>query len=435
MVAGELDFSTTLGAATAAIMRGSSLKRVFYVQHDPNFALTAQPEIKTIRELIGKVIGVNAPTDAMGMSAKMILKGNGIDPSQVTFLSTQVTENAYKALLSKRVAANGDLYVVWFDCNFGIRQIVRKSRDGGKSFDDPVAAASGLTAPPNQLIGSSFRVNAAFPAIASDPTDENRVYVTWSSDNGASQTDVFVSHSLNGGVTWSAPVRVNDDPPGNPHDQFFPWIAVDTDGTVRVIWGDDRLDLANPGGKFYDIFMATSTDYGATFGPNIRVTSESSNPDLDGFDGTFIGDYFGLSASGVAVWADTRNWNQDIFGGPFLPEVLNVVIDIRPKSDANRINPNSSKDIRVAILSVNGFDANTVDPNTVRFGATGTEAAPIHIARRDVDGDGDRDIVLRFRIQDTGIKCGDTSAILTGQISNGPSIIGSSLIRTVQCFK
>src|SRR5262249_18499119 len=53
MVAGELDFSTTLGAATAAIMRGSSLKRVFYVQQDPTFALTAQPEIKTIRKLIG----------------------------------------------------------------------------------------------------------------------------------------------------------------------------------------------------------------------------------------------------------------------------------------------------------------------------------------------------------------------------------------------
>jgi NitT/TauT family transport system substrate-binding protein len=105
MVAGELDFSTTLGAATAAIMRGASLKRVFYVQQDPTFALTAQPEIKTIRELTGKIIGVNAPTDAMGMSAKMILKGNGIDPSRVTFLSTQVTENAYKALLSKRIAA------------------------------------------------------------------------------------------------------------------------------------------------------------------------------------------------------------------------------------------------------------------------------------------------------------------------------------------
>ena len=105
MVAGELDFSTTLGVATAAIMRGSLLRRVFYIQQDPTFALTAQPEIKTIRELTGKVIGVNAPTDAMGMSAKMILKGNRVDPSQVTFLSTQVTDNAYKALLSKKITA------------------------------------------------------------------------------------------------------------------------------------------------------------------------------------------------------------------------------------------------------------------------------------------------------------------------------------------
>src|ERR671910_521168 len=92
--------------------------------------------------------------------------------------------------------------------------------------------------------------------------------------------------------------------------------------------------------------------------------------------------------------------------------------------DANKINPNSIKDINVAILSDNGFDATTVDPITARFGATGTEAAPVHVARRDVDGDGDRDMVFRFQIQDTGIRCGDTSAILTGQVSNGPSIIG-----------
>lgn len=78
---------------------------VFYVQQDPSFALTAQPEIQSIRQLADKAIGVNAPTDAMGMSAKLILKGNGVDPSKVTFLTTQVTENAYKALLAKRIAA------------------------------------------------------------------------------------------------------------------------------------------------------------------------------------------------------------------------------------------------------------------------------------------------------------------------------------------
>jgi hypothetical protein len=215
------------------------------------------------------------------------------------------------------VAANGDLYVVWYDCNAGVRQLVRKSTDGGLSFDAVVAAAAGLTPPPNPLVGSMFRVSAAFPAIATDPMNPDNIYVTWSSDNGPSQTDVFVSRSLNGGVTWNAtPVRVNDDALDNPRDQFFPWIAVASDGAVRVMWGDDRLDLENDGGKLYDIFMAESHDNGESFGPNVRVTTEPSDPDFDGFGGTFIGDYFGLSASGVAVWGDTRNGDQDIFAAP-----------------------------------------------------------------------------------------------------------------------
>src|SRR5262244_1223738 len=112
------------------------------------------------------------------------------------------------------------------------------------------------------------------------------------------------------------------------------------------------------------------------------------------------------------------------------PEVL---VDIRPRGEANRINPNSDKEIRVAILTGNGFDAATVDPNTVRFGATGAEAVPVNFAVRDVNGDGAMDMVLRFEIQDTGIKCGDTSASLTGQTSSGLSFRGSDSIRTVRC--
>jgi hypothetical protein len=127
-----------------------------------------------------------------------------------------------------------------------------------------------------------------------------------------------------------------------------------------------------------------------------------------------------------------RVGNCDIGAIEFQGQLL-VSIDVRPRSEANKINPNSTNNINVAIFSANDFDANSVDPNTIRFGATGTEAAPVHVGRRDVDGDGDRDMVVRFAIQDTGIECGDTSAVLTGQISGGPSIIGSSSIRTVQC--
>ena len=112
-----------------------------------------------------------------------------------------------------------------------------------------------------------------------------------------------------------------------------------------------------------------------------------------------------------------------------------VAIDVKPRSEANKINPKSKNSINVAILSVDGFDATTVDPKTVRFGATGTEASPIRVVKRDPDHDDDRDLVLRFEIRDTEIECGDTSATLTGQTFDGIPIIGSSPIQTVNCKK
>jgi ABC-type nitrate/sulfonate/bicarbonate transport system substrate-binding protein len=105
LVAGELDFSSTTGAATSAIMRGLPLRRVFYVQQDPVHVLLAQPEIKSVEALIGKTVGVTALTDAVGMSTSVILRAHGIEAGKVTLLAMQVTDNAIKALTSKRVAA------------------------------------------------------------------------------------------------------------------------------------------------------------------------------------------------------------------------------------------------------------------------------------------------------------------------------------------
>jgi hypothetical protein len=110
-----------------------------------------------------------------------------------------------------------------------------------------------------------------------------------------------------------------------------------------------------------------------------------------------------------------------------------VRIDIRPQGQANRIDPASDRPVRVAVLHDGGFDPATVVADTVRFGATGAEAAPVNVVFRDADGDGDIDMVLRFRIQDTGIQCGQTSAVLTGQTAGGPTITASDVIRTAGC--
>ena len=51
----------------------------------------------------------------------------------------------------------------------------------------------------------------------------------------------------------------------------------------------------------------------------------------------------------------------------------------------------------------------------------------------DVDHDGDVDLLLRFRISETGIACGHTEAMLTGETFGGELFEGSDSIQTVGC--
>jgi hypothetical protein len=108
-------------------------------------------------------------------------------------------------------------------------------------------------------------------------------------------------------------------------------------------------------------------------------------------------------------------------------------IDIKPGDSPNSINPRSRGVIPVVLLSTDTFDAMIADPATIRFGATGTEAAPVLFALDDINGDGKKDLILHFRTQDTGIVCGATSACLSGETFGGQAIIGSDSIKTVGC--
>ena len=106
-----------------------------------------------------------------------------------------------------------------------------------------------------------------------------------------------------------------------------------------------------------------------------------------------------------------------------------ATIDIRP----DRINPASSGVIPVAILTTAAVDAATVDASTVLFGRTGVEAAPMQWALKDVDGDGDIDLMLQFVAQATGIQCGDTSAYVAGKTISDQKFAGSDSFLTVRC--
>lgn len=112
---------------------------------------------------------------------------------------------------------------------------------------------------------------------------------------------------------------------------------------------------------------------------------------------------------------------------------LQVTLDIKPGDPANNVNPRSNGQIPVAVLTTATFDAATLDTNTLRFGQSGTEAAPAHTALEDVDGDNNLDLMLHFKTQETGITCGDTIARLTGTTIANATIEGSDMIHTVGC--
>jgi hypothetical protein len=162
------------------------------------------------------------------------------------------------------------------------------------------------------------------PRLAIDPTvgSTGKLYVVYqgklATAPAADKSVINLQSSTDGGQTWSLPVTVNDDPGGTGVSHGNPWVAVGAAGRVFVIWFDGRHSYST-GGTLTDIYSATSTDGGATFSPNRRVTDRSINVSggIYGNLGTNPLNWYGptllpLSDGGVlAAWADSREGNLD----------------------------------------------------------------------------------------------------------------------------
>jgi len=124
-------------------------------------------------------------------------------------------------------------------------------------------------------------------------------------------------------------------------------------------------------------------------------------------------------------------WGVDNMIFASVPEP--VTIDIKPGKTPNSINPAGKQKIPVAILGTDTFDATQVEWETVLFGPDGATESHGRAHVKDADGDGDKDLLLHFNTQETGIQCGDTEATLTGETFGGEFITGSDSIVTVTC--
>jgi hypothetical protein len=132
-------------------------------------------------------------------------------------------------------------------------------------------------------------------------------------ESSRDQRDVFVNYSDNGS-TWSAPVRVNDDP--GWFDDWLPEVAVGADGMPYVMWYDWRDAAANCGGSS-QTYLSRSTDGGATWQPSQPVSSAASAwTSVASNIAPNQGDYNAITADARYVrpaWADGRGGTPDVY--------------------------------------------------------------------------------------------------------------------------
>jgi hypothetical protein len=283
-----------------------------------------------------------------------VFNGSSVDLRVSVSRDRGQTFSRYKSFVSPSVAgaaryyvqpsidANGDLYIAFVGSdkklNSSVGTIyVAKSTDDAETFTfSKVVSGVGII-PTCCLPNTTFR-DGILESFVASPTHAGHLYVAyeeWDFANG--QMDVKFTQSTNGGASWSAPVKVNDNSESASlgyTDQFQPTVAAGPGGAVAIAFYDRRAAcpsdpsvLAADVGRTnfcIDVTLQAYKDKGsgakAILG-NARITEftwDPMNPDqkVDGIgqmacaahrdpctSNAFIGDYFGLAISGANIYA------------------------------------------------------------------------------------------------------------------------------------
>jgi hypothetical protein len=212
------------------------------------------------------------------------------------------------------VGPKGEVYVAFSDREGPVTAIgFVKSLDGGLTWTRPkmIAFPLNITQVPAM---DNVRANS-FPRMAVGPDGTiHVVYGAQPATLGPDRSDVFYIRSKDGGDTFSAPLRMNDD--ATTKSQIFPSLAITDSGAVGVEWWDMRNSPEF--GSLTDVYMAISNDGGDSFSPNFRVTNHSFvfTPIDRGLAGGYHSDYNWMTASGetfLAVWSDEFYDEPDAF--------------------------------------------------------------------------------------------------------------------------
>jgi hypothetical protein len=215
------------------------------------------------------------------------------------------------------VGPNGEIYVAWA---MGETVIFDRSLDSGETWLDHDILVSDMPGGWDIDIPGISRCNG-MPVTVCDLSEgpyRGTVYINWADiRNGAEDTDIWLAKSTDGGSTWSAPQRINDDPPGK--QQFFTWMTIDqTNGYLYFVFYDRR----NYNDNLTDVYMAVSRDGGETF-INFMISESPFMP----VTSVFFGDYNNISAHNNIirpVWTRYQTGQLSVWTALVNPDIVGI---------------------------------------------------------------------------------------------------------------
>ena len=214
------------------------------------------------------------------------------------------------------VDSNGNLFIGGGDFGSAFWCIRSSNAQNGgvtPTFDQTTAVSLGGSIVSSGQINPGGLAGQIFLAVdRSGTATNNNIYMLASvRPTGATNgTDVMFARSTDGGQTFSAPQRINDDPINHSKWHWFGTFAVAPNGRLDAVWLDTRNAANNTDSQ---LFYSFSTDGGVTWSANVAV-SNPFNP-FEGYPNqNKIGDYMTIvsdDTGGNVAYAATFNLNPN----------------------------------------------------------------------------------------------------------------------------
>jgi hypothetical protein len=248
-------------------------------------------------------------------------------PVTISETLNQARAGDYRQVSVPAAGINSNVFVAWSEAlniNAPGKIQIQHSTDAGRSFPlnlPPQAAPVDLVEFKRPLGNGSAMVHGTVPTMAVNTVGgfAGQVYVAYA-DRRNGQLDIFFNRDAGGGFA-AVPVRINSLPATLANDQFMPWMAINSQGVIAVIFYS-KLDNVTP---LAQVDAVCSADGGVTWTQDFTISgAQIINTNTPGFQGQIrFGEYIGVAANGntfFAAWtADNPvSGNQNIYTQTFV---------------------------------------------------------------------------------------------------------------------